>query len=626
MKNSKRFVIAAFAFVIAWLAPSVAKAMPNAGKFEVVHRSVEESAKDPRPYVVVGPKVQVDRIVAAFAVMYRAATGGKELTWEVIQAANPRNTIPVCKIPGDGPMWRGRGDTSVWDNCPEEHRTVALIAGPSGALKIPMAGVETHAQKMARLEQQDACLKDAACMVKTLRALGVEPAPPKRESGTAKTRPETKPAPRASVTKPADPERHVPAAGKPPRFQWGWFWVWTAVFGLFGLVAGGVAGNSRGYKDGRCDGLESGRSQGREDVLDVVRQLARLNITVLSGRIDMDALAVMERRVIEALPISSSAAKGRTEKGHGATGASNKTDVVGIAASLRDRVKALKREKNELKAQIETANHAAHEQAEALRAKLADAKKAQAEAEERAAAAASQLEHATFDNEELERELEKLRSRPSVTIYGYTDASAASEPQHPGIVEDGFDGDTTVVREKDDPGMRKALDEIASLKRDLETKDDAIAGLDGELVRLLEEQNKAREDASANARAYNQAAEELNRVERELEAAKADLDAARKLKTPSMDFDGALRFAARALRRGLADPEPLRLSRVAFSQLVDLLSKRIQPDEDILEQMNTTAASLVTTRDLPLADLLQELSGYGIQPVRETQSFRPSTA
>lgn len=139
--------------------------------------------EDGSPIVEIGRGLDVGAVVRAFRGMYADATKsadkpeGEELTWGIIQAANPNSTIPVCRIPQDGVMWRGRGDVSVLANCPADQQYMALIAGPSGRIRIPLKRVETVQQKLDRLAKQDACMKDAACLQRKLAVLGVSVRP-----------------------------------------------------------------------------------------------------------------------------------------------------------------------------------------------------------------------------------------------------------------------------------------------------------------------------------------------------------------------------------------------------------------------------------------------------------------
>jgi len=118
-----------------------------------------------------GAGVSVEHVLRAYGPDYQRATG-EPLTWEILQAANPNTTIPVCFAPQNGRKYIGRGDTSIWDTCPDEKKGIGLIAGHSGRIVIPSAHVETYASKMKRLEELEACVKDADCLTQKLSALG----------------------------------------------------------------------------------------------------------------------------------------------------------------------------------------------------------------------------------------------------------------------------------------------------------------------------------------------------------------------------------------------------------------------------------------------------------------------
>lgn len=252
MKNRvQHLILAAAAFAVALIMSGTVYAAPLPGTFQMVNR---DGADNGRPHVMVGARVTVNQIVSAFGVMYRSATG-QELTWQKIQAANPRTTIPVCNIPGDGPMWRGRGDTSVWEGCPEKHQSIALVAGPSGVLVIPMEQIETHAEKLKRLEAQDLCFKSAECLAERIKKLGAKPPEPAVREPAPSPEPEAEtsepasPAPSASapIPQPGDAENVEPAAvlTRPGLGTSSWL----GILGLT-LVLGLVFGNVRGVRKG----------------------------------------------------------------------------------------------------------------------------------------------------------------------------------------------------------------------------------------------------------------------------------------------------------------------------------------------------------------------------------------
>lgn len=140
------------------------------GTIRTVQRDSANKASD-FPIVEVGRGVDVARVVQSFRAMYLKATG-EELTWRIVQAANPETTIPVCGVPRDGHMYHGRGQTSIWTDCPESQRYVGLIAGPSGRIKIPLTPVETYENTQKRLERTSECFDDATCLKERLASLG----------------------------------------------------------------------------------------------------------------------------------------------------------------------------------------------------------------------------------------------------------------------------------------------------------------------------------------------------------------------------------------------------------------------------------------------------------------------
>jgi hypothetical protein len=158
--------------------------------------------KDGSPIVEVGRGVDVGAIVRSFGNMYRDSTTTKEkpegetLTWQIIHSANPNAVIPVCRVPQDGNMWAGRGDTSVWDSCPASDRYIGLIAGHSGHIRIPIKTVETYEQKETRVSKLVNCFDSVACLNERIVALGGKPvvtpvAPPEPATPIQKSQPST---------------------------------------------------------------------------------------------------------------------------------------------------------------------------------------------------------------------------------------------------------------------------------------------------------------------------------------------------------------------------------------------------------------------------------------------------
>ncbi|MCR4278320.1 MAG: hypothetical protein NUV81_00210 [bacterium] len=612
-RTFKQVLFVAVAFVVA-LFVTVASAMPETGKFQVVHRTEEDATKDSRPHVVVGPRVQVDQIVTAFAVMYKNATG-KELTWQVIQAENAKNTIPVCKIPGDGPMWRGRGDTSVWENCPEEHRTVALIAGSSGVIRIPMHSVETYGQKMQRLQKQDACLKSVECMTKRLRELGAPAPKVEVNQKKADEKPSSTSIPEASSSVPVGPQRtpHAKRVDTDEKLKS----VFTldppfAIIGVMMLLLGLVVSFKKGYAQGKTQGhklgreraLEIGRLAGREDILAVVRELPTLNISFISGPIELDSLGSMQRAVVKSLPLKP------REKS-----LAPKKDLETATQKIAD----LERKVEELEIEKKASARSADEQAVALRAKLADEKKALQEAKDAIA-------NLAFELRQLQDELDALRSRPSVVVYGQSGILMSTDELVARLDdEDAFDGEETVVRERND-GAKSAQQEPASLARQIAEKDARIAELESEVRTARELVESSNEQARACVRAHSDVSTSLEHARQEIKSLSAQSNATDLRKLAKPGFDEALRLTERALRHGLGDTDnPLQLSLQGFTSLLYILGRKVEPSPELILTIPTeTARNLIQVEDHYLSQLVEALAGYGAQPLRETQSFRPS--
>ncbi|MFH1078041.1 MAG: hypothetical protein V1745_02010, partial [Patescibacteria group bacterium] len=85
-------------------------------------------------------RTDADQIVDRFAVEYRRATG-KDLTWRVLHANNPRSTIATCSFQKGHETFDRRNphSASIWDGCDPANRNIALIAG--AYLTIPMESV-----------------------------------------------------------------------------------------------------------------------------------------------------------------------------------------------------------------------------------------------------------------------------------------------------------------------------------------------------------------------------------------------------------------------------------------------------------------------------------------------------
>ncbi len=139
MKQSKNlFKLAAFVVALTCVESAYARMPAN---FEIDRVRCGNDAE----CVVVGPGVTVDRIISMFGTRYEE-TAGAPLTWERIRAMNPGTTIPVCRYTDGRKTFIDRG-TSIWNGCPEELKGIALVAGDSGRLRIPMERVWTTPEK-----------------------------------------------------------------------------------------------------------------------------------------------------------------------------------------------------------------------------------------------------------------------------------------------------------------------------------------------------------------------------------------------------------------------------------------------------------------------------------------------
>jgi hypothetical protein len=160
------------AFLVAIVSfPSVLRAEVPPGQVQTVPSDATGKRVAPGIIAVeVGAGTSVEHVIRVYGPEYQKATG-EPLTWGILQAANPSTTIPVCFVPQNGRKYIARGDTSIWDNCPEDKKGVGLIAGHSGRIIIPGTRVETYASKMKQLEELKACIQSTECLTEKLTAL-----------------------------------------------------------------------------------------------------------------------------------------------------------------------------------------------------------------------------------------------------------------------------------------------------------------------------------------------------------------------------------------------------------------------------------------------------------------------
>ena len=184
-----QLVVACAAF-----APTAQAAAPERG-FSVVRTEADGSV-----IVEIGRRCSIEAVMRGFGAIYQKTTG-KTLTVEVLRAANPENTIPVCHVPGDGEIHRGRSE-NTWANCRDAQRSLWLIEGER--IRVPTKPVETLTQKLDRLEKVDACWKSDTCLLSEIAKRNLVP-------------PVMKTAPIAAAPVQATPVQPKTAAAKPKR-------------------------------------------------------------------------------------------------------------------------------------------------------------------------------------------------------------------------------------------------------------------------------------------------------------------------------------------------------------------------------------------------------------------------
>lgn len=161
------FVTTVLAFFAVILVPCHAFAdTPPADPFPVVRTLADGSQ-----VVAVTANGDMRSLIKRYASLYKSSTGGEELTWQVIEAANKGQIIPVCLKPADGVHYTNTRDRRVWDNCADADKTAVLV--PNTQITIPLKHVETYDERMARIEAAIKCQEDATCLQQKLAALGV---------------------------------------------------------------------------------------------------------------------------------------------------------------------------------------------------------------------------------------------------------------------------------------------------------------------------------------------------------------------------------------------------------------------------------------------------------------------
>jgi hypothetical protein len=204
--NPHRSLVTMVAFVaasVAFVSKANAETPPD-GEFRTVTTDAKGQRVDDGIVVEVGRNVQPPQVIRAYGAQFKVTTG-QDLTWQIIQAKNPGNTFPVCWTQPGHPTYGRRGDTSVWEGCPEAKRGLAFMAGVWGRIVIPAKPVETYAERMQRLADLDACVKDKKCLERKLDALA-KGAPAQASPPAPAVKPP--PAPLPSVEAPtAPPER-----------------------------------------------------------------------------------------------------------------------------------------------------------------------------------------------------------------------------------------------------------------------------------------------------------------------------------------------------------------------------------------------------------------------------------
>jgi len=226
--NPSRLLVTMVAFIaasVAFVSTANAETPPD-GEFRSVTSDANGKPVGDGIVVEVGRNVQPSQVIRAYGAQFKAMTG-QDLTWQVIQAKNPSNTFPVCWTRPGHPTYGRRGDTSVWEGCPEAKRGLAFMAGVWGRVVIPAKPVETYAERMERLVTLDACVKDKKCLEQKLEALAkgapaqasppapiAKPAPAPSLSVTPRVSASGSPTVAAPVASPATPnagEKPAPA-------------------------------------------------------------------------------------------------------------------------------------------------------------------------------------------------------------------------------------------------------------------------------------------------------------------------------------------------------------------------------------------------------------------------------
>lgn len=191
LSNMRR--VAGVAFVVTLLtAAKSAYAIPPEKSYQVV--DVNESGW----VIEVGQGTGFESVAnsewSSVGRAYKKATG-RTLTWDVIRdVENNYNHdksgrrlepkfIPFCRHKGDGYRWTPSRDTAVWDSCSVkdgDEPGIALVAGPSGRLLVPMKAVQTFEEIKTGLVESEKCDESVECLNGKIRALGGAPVPEER--------------------------------------------------------------------------------------------------------------------------------------------------------------------------------------------------------------------------------------------------------------------------------------------------------------------------------------------------------------------------------------------------------------------------------------------------------------
>lgn len=225
MNRLYRIMVAIVMAFCCLIAAKSARADAPKGGYRVV-----ETRSDGSIVLEVGERLYVETLIRDFGEMYKK-TSGKDLTKQVLQAVsyNVKRTIPVCPTPKDGPSWIGRGDTTVWSTCPAEKQELWLIAGDT--VMIPVAKVETYAERATRLEALEKNVTDPAWLFAQLEKVGgkspaVAPPVPQPVPAIQKDVSVSEQSPAPAVIAPAT------TGGTP----FGWHPVYIGLLGLTGVL------------------------------------------------------------------------------------------------------------------------------------------------------------------------------------------------------------------------------------------------------------------------------------------------------------------------------------------------------------------------------------------------------